>query len=123
MIGIIQPDTFAEAVYQCTLEANQILHRKRAMRGTSNISEQGVHGVLLRMQKDKLSRLLRSSEDALIMQGLEDRGVDTSQLKKRDGTPAFVSDDASDSFDDDLLDVMNYAIIALCLRRGWWDLP
>jgi hypothetical protein len=89
-------------------EAFELLIRKQRRYGNSNIENLGVHGVISRISFDKISRALK------FMQG---RVVDGRVvLDPIDGA-------SDESLEDTLLDIANYALIAVALRRNVWGKP
>jgi len=104
--------------------ANEIMDKKRAMRGTENIERQGLSGVITRIAEDKLSRIQRHVQDQLFWQLVEQRPWAKTTLYSAGWTPQTdkPQDDDGDTFEDDLLDVLNYTVIAIALHHGWWSL-
>ena len=117
------PKTFAEARNVILMEATSIMDKKRALRGTDNIERQGLSGVITRIAEDKMSRIQRECEDMLFWKMVGDRPHIKKTLSAAGWTPTDADNANGDSFEDDLLDVLNYAIIAVALHRGWWSLP
>lgn len=112
------PKTFHDAAERVCVDALKILDTKRSLRGTANITEQGFPGVIDRMILDKGARLRRAAGDSLLRRLLTERGINPAAIPGLAETTT-----TGESVEDDLLDVLNYAIIATCLRRGWWQLP
>lgn len=96
----------------------QILMEKRELRGTDNIQVQGLPGVLRRMQDDKMSRVRKQAEDVSFWQEAVRRGLDPSTVME-DPTKAKARDGSG--IKDDLMDIINYSVIAIALIEGWWD--
>lgn len=95
-MGIIKnPKTFEEAVEQVFQEQKKLLISKQHDYGHSNITMTGEYGVLVRVS-DKVSRLLN-----LLYQ----------RVPKHE------------SLEDSWRDILNYAAIALMLRRGTFTNP
>jgi len=109
-----QAETFEDVVAVVQAVANGIMLDKRARRGTENISEQGIPGVITRMSSDKAARLRRLGRDIGLWGMLTDPGIQ----RVTQPSPADVED-----LVDDLLDTINYATIALALLYGVWELP
>jgi len=93
------------------MDALAIFEEKFRSRGPDNITEQGVGGVILRMQHDKMSRLKKVARAALLKQG--DPDFDSE---------AYLADNGVHLVDviDDLNDISNYALIAVMLLSGEW---
>ena len=92
----MQPTTFEEALDLIWKEQRELIIRKQRDYGSNNISVFGELGVLVRTW-DKVERL-----KTLLTAGKEPE---------------------NESVDDSWKDVMNYALIALLVRRGIWGLP
>ena len=105
------------------MEATAIMDKKRAMRGTDNIERQGVMGVITRISEDKMSRIQKHAAEQLFWRMVEERPHIHKTLSAAGWKRQQEEDTNGDSFEDDLLDVLNYSIIALALVRGWWSLP
>jgi hypothetical protein len=110
------PASFEEALHFVIEEAFEVMIHKRRLRGTTNIEEQGLRGVVERIRADKLSRIARTVDDLDLVARLKARGIDPASVGVHEPT-------LDASFEDDLIDVANYAIICVLLRRGWWSLP
>ena len=119
-----KPITFKEARTIIVGRASAIMDQKRALRGTENIERQGLSGVITRIAEDKLSRIQRHVQEQLFWQMVEDRPwAKTSLASAGWSRDACAPKDLDgDTFEDDLLDVLNYSIIALALHHGWWSL-
>jgi hypothetical protein len=93
------------------LDALIIFEKKFKSRGPDNITEQGIGGVILRMQHDKMARLKKVARAALLKQG--DPEFDSE---------AYLAENGVHLVDviDDLIDISNYALIALMLLTGQW---
>lgn len=91
-----KPDNFRSACVEIASELVDVLISKQHDYGKGNIADFGELGVLVRAN-DKIERL--------------------KNLVKTGNTPS------NESVDDSWLDLANYAIIALMLRRGYWELP
>jgi len=90
------PEIFQGALETITKELTNVMVSKQHDYGSANITEFGEFGVLVRAN-DKMARLknLIDSENA----------------------------PNNESIEDTWKDLANYSIIALMLRRGWWELP
>lgn len=93
-------------------EARDIFVRKLWSRGTENITEQGLTGVLLRMKHDKLARLAKVANAQ--MQAAGDKNFDLNAFMNR----SFIKEE---DVLDDCLDASNYAIIMALLVTGEWS--
>jgi hypothetical protein len=92
-----EPKTFEQAVDQILGEMRATMIKKQFDYGPGNIAEFGELGVLVRTA-DKYNRL----KNLLYAQGGEPR---------------------NESLDDTWLDLADYGLIALMVRRGTWGLP
>ena len=99
------------------------MDRKREMRGTDNIERQGIMGVITRISEDKMSRIQKHTQEQLFWRMVRDRPHIQKTLDAAGWTEQDEQNDDGDSFEDDLRDGLNYAIIAVALSRGWWSLP
>lgn len=106
--------SFEGAVAVVLDAAQRILLSKRARRGTDNIVEQGLSGVLQRLASDKAARLRTLGRKILVWE--------VAQEGKLSVVPDIAPDDVT-GLVDDLLDTINYSIIALALLHGVWTLP
>lgn len=87
------PETFEDMVRQIHAQSFDTMIDKQLDYGPGNITEFGQVGVLVRAF-DKVHRL--------------------KHLLESGGNPA------NESVEDSWLDLMNYALIGLCVMRGWW---
>lgn len=111
-------DKFERFLDQAMAQAKQIMLQKRALRGTANIQRQGLQGVITRITEDKLERVKRHVETLTLRDLLSKRNVPQEDIDRI----APVSDaENTISFEDDLLDMANYAFIAVALNRGLWE--
>lgn len=94
--GIQEPVTFEQAVDMLLAEMRRVLLAKQADYGPGNIAKFGELGVLVRAS-DKVERLTN-----LLQSGREPN---------------------HESLDDSWLDLANYGLIGLLVRRGLWGLP
>ncbi len=90
------PVTFQEGFQRVADDLGELMFRKQHDYGPGNILAFGEFGILVRLN-DKLERL----------KNLYKKGVEP----------------ANESVEDTWADAANYAIIALMLRRGWFELP
>lgn len=97
-------DTFKE-IYE---EAFQLLCDKQRRYGNSNIEQLGLHGVISRIGNDKIARAKKF---------LQGKVVDGQVILD----PLDIQTD--ESLSDTLLDIANYALIAVALKRGVWGAP
>jgi len=98
-------------------DMKKIMLHKRALRGTENISRQGLPGVITRVAEDKLSRIQRQVADMDLRNKMAQRGIPQETIDEH--VPLTV--DHTDTLEDDLLDGANYFIIAILLLRQLWD--
>lgn len=113
-----QPKTFQQALDWAYEGMRSIMLEKRTLRGPGNITAQGLVGVVNRMGEDKMARVKTEIERR-----------QAREVMKRHGVPQHLIDqyvphiESSESLEDDLFDIGNYAAIAILVERGWWDLP
>lgn len=113
------PDFGAAAVFEDAIAAvfdaaQDIMLSKRAQRGTDNITEQGLSGVLARLASDKAARLRATYHKTVLWE---------AALENPSAFPAEGLIIDANGLVDDLLDTINYAVIALTLLYGVWSLP
>lgn len=119
-----EPKTFQDAIDLVFEEAKQVMMVKRVQRGTGNIATQGIPGVVDRMILDKGSRLRAASVNMAGVAWLKSIGIDPESIPAlQEVLSANTKSDTRDGFEDDLIDVINYSVIALFLSRGWWEKP
>jgi hypothetical protein len=94
--GDMTPEYFEEALDSVLDEMRELMISKQKDYGSKNIMEFGEYGVLVRAN-DKMARLKN-----LLQAGKEPN---------------------NESVEDSWLDLANYAVIALMVRRGIFDLP
>ena len=94
-------------------EALELLINRQRKYGPENIRQQGIYGVITRIADDKLARVKQSLNGTL-----KNGKVELDPIKTKGGTG-----EGDDSFEDALLDIANYALIALALHRGVWGKP
>lgn len=102
---MFDPGTFTGTFAGIFGEAFAILCERQRKYGPGNIERQGLYGVVTRIVDDKAERLRRALNGTIVAGRVD--------LDLSDGP-----DD--DTFEDALLDVINYCAIALSLRRGKW---
>jgi len=89
-------------------EAFALLIDRQKKYGPENVATQGFYGIFTRLSRDKIERLRRSLNGRIYHGVLE--------------LDAF--EDAEDeSIEDTLIDIANYALIMLALKRGVWGRP
>lgn len=104
-----QDDTF-EAVFEDIFqEALDLLIERQRKYGPDNIASQGIYGIITRIADDKIARV-RTAMNGRVVNGK----VTIDPITDRE---------AQDTFEDALLDIANYALIALALKRGLWGKP
>lgn len=92
----MEPKTFEDAIDVIHNELRDLMVSKQRDYGKGNISTFGEFGVLVRAS-DKFERL---------------KNLLTSHTTAQ-----------NEPIEDSWKDAANYALIALLIRRGWWDLP
>lgn len=100
--------TFEKVFGKIYNEAYDLLCEKQARYGDSNIEQLGLHGVISRIGNDKIARARKFMQGKII-----------------DGQVILDPLDEStyESLADTLLDIANYALIAVALQRGLWGAP
>jgi hypothetical protein len=116
------PRSFEAAYNQVFLEMQKIMFTKRQMRGAGNIQEQGLEGILNRLGKDKLARVNREVEAIALRAKAAAHGFPQEVIDQFCPDPRLLAP-AGEGMQDDLMDIANYAIIAVMVERGWWGLP
>lgn len=105
-----RPESFediAEGIYGELLD---LLVERQAKYGATNIEQQGLYGVLVRIRDDKISRIQRA------LNGRIEHGrvvLDDIDVGGEEG----------DTLEDAYKDLANYAVISLMLLRGQWGYP
>jgi len=108
--GRLGPDDTFEAVFEDIFqEALDLLIERQRKYGPDNIASQGIYGIITRIADDKISRV-RTAMNGRVVNGK----VTIDPITDRE---------AQDTFEDALLDIANYALIALALKRGLWGKP
>lgn len=118
-----QPTTLDEALTIILEEAQDILVRKRLLRGHANITAQGMWGVLNRAQHDKLARVNALMERMRAEDVLRKAGIDPAAADYHRPLPDYAGTSADPDFIDDVLDAINYLVILLLMAHDWWELP
>lgn len=100
--------TFEKTFAKIYNEAFELLCEKQSRYGDSNIEQLGLHGVISRIGNDKIARARKFMQGKIV-----DGQVILDPLDE--GT--------YESLADTLLDIANYALIAVALQRGLWGAP
>lgn len=103
------PDrTFENTFAELYSEAYKLLVDKQERYGDANIQQLGLHGVISRIAHDKVSRAKKFLHGKIV-----------------DGEARLDEMDESteESLEDTLLDIANYALIAVALQRKQWGRP
>jgi len=103
-----QPNTFQDVFAGIYKEAFDLLVERQKKYGPKNIADQGLFGIYTRIANDKMSRVQRS------LNGTIDHGVISLTID---------AEFEDESFEDALLDIANYALIMIALKRGLWGKP
>jgi hypothetical protein len=101
-------ETFEKVFGKIYNEAYDLLCQKQARYGDSNIEQLGLHGVISRVGNDKIARARKFLQGKVV-----DGQVILDPLDA----------DTDESLTDTLLDIANYALIAVALKRGLWGAP
>ena len=101
--------TFQEVFKELYDEAYTLLVERQRKYGPENIRSQGIYGVLTRLSDDKIARVKQSLQGTIVNGKIE--------------LDLILDAEATDTFEDALLDIANYALIALALHRGVWGAP
>lgn len=103
------PDkTFESTFAELYSEAYKLLVDKQERYGDANIQQLGLHGVISRIAYDKVSRAKKFLNGKIV--------AGEAQLDEMDN-------DTEESLEDTLLDIANYALIAVALQRKQWGRP
>lgn len=102
------PQTWDAAVEAFYAEAHAIMLDRQAKYGPANVTAQGLYGIATRLSADKIARLMKSLNGRVI----------SGQVVLDE-----IEEHADESFDDTLMDIANYALIAWMLRHNYWTLP
>jgi hypothetical protein len=100
--------TFEKVFAKIYNEAYDLLCEKQARYGDSNIEQLGLHGVISRIGNDKVARAKKFLNGRIV-----NGQVILDQIPHND----------DESLTDTLLDIANYALIAVALNRGLWGAP
>jgi hypothetical protein len=101
--------TFFEDVFgDIFSEAFNLLVERQRKYGPENIRQLGLFGVFDRLSSDKIERVRRAFNGSIV----------NGRVQLEDQT-----DFVDESFDDALLDIANYALIMLALKRDQWGYP
>lgn len=100
--------TFEKTFAKIYNEAFDLLCEKQARYGDSNIEQLGLHGVISRIGNDKIARAKKFMNGKIVNGQVILDPLD-------EGT--------YESLADTLLDIANYALIAVALQRGLWGAP
>jgi hypothetical protein len=101
-------ETFEKVFQKIYNEAYDLLCEKQARYGDSNIEQLGLHGVISRIGNDKIARAKKFMNGKIVNGQVILDPLD-------EGT--------HESLADTLLDIANYALIAVALQRGLWGAP
>lgn len=101
-------ETFDKTFAQIYNEAYALLVAKQQRYGDSNIEQLGLHGVISRIAHDKVARAKKFMNGKIVNGQVI--------LDPLDHT-------TDESLADTLLDIANYALIAVALQRGQWGRP
>lgn len=99
-------ETFQDVFRDIYAEAFNLLAKRQAKYGDLNIHQLGLYGVLSRVANDKVSRVMKSMNGQIV-----DGKIILDTIKE---------EHADEMFEDALLDIANYALIAIALKRGLW---
>jgi len=101
------PHTFQDVFSGIYKEAFDLLVDRQWKYGPENIRQLGLFGVFGRLADDKIERIRRG------MNGTITHGKIEMSLDDFD----------DESFEDALLDIANYALIMIAIKRGLWGKP
>lgn len=108
---------FEEELDRTFAQMRKVMLEKRSLRGTTNITNQGMMGVVQRMGEDKLSRIKRGVETRWLREKLRERNISVNIIDEILPLESV----CVESLEDDLIDVANYAIIGISLLHGTWE--
>jgi len=97
----------AEGIYDELLE---LLVERQAKYGATNIEQQGLYGVLVRIRDDKISRIQRALNGRIEHGRVVLDGID-------------MTGEEGDTLEDAYKDLANYAVISLMILRQQWGYP
>ena len=98
--------TFQEVFAEIFNESWNVMIDRQAKYGNANIQQLGLYGVLSRVANDKMSRVMKSLNGKIV-----DGKVLLDPIKE---------EHVDEFLEDALLDIANYALIAIALKRGVW---
>ena len=102
------PETFEDVFSEIYKEAFTLLVDKQRRYGDANIEQLGLHGVVSRIAHDKAARAKK------FLNGKIESGIVILDE---------IPDGQDESMEDTLLDIANYALIAVALLRNEWGRP
>ena len=107
----MKEDNITSTFMRLQAKEAQVFLSKYSARGHENISEQGFTGVFTRMRHDKMARLSSVAKAHQLAAAFPDFDIDK-----------YMADNclSLDDVVDDLLDISNYAKMAIMLLRGEW---
>lgn len=103
-----KPKTFEQVFQKIYGEAFDLLVAKQRRYGNKNIEQLGLHGVISRISNDKAERAKKFLNGKVINGVIVLDPLDES---------------TDESLEDTLLDIANYALIAVALKRNLWGRP
>lgn len=101
-------ETFEQVFKDLFGEAYNLLIDRQMKYGSENIRQLGLYGVISRIANDKCSRITHAMNGRLIAGRVHLDGFESHK---------------DETIDDALLDIANYALIAVALRRNKWGAP
>lgn len=105
---VARQETFEQVFDEIYKEAYELLCAKQKRYGNLNIQQLGLHGVISRIAHDKIARAKKFMNGKVI----------AGQVYLDP-----VTAETEESLEDTLLDIANYALIAVALQRGLWGRP
>lgn len=102
-------ETFEDVMFGLYEEAFALLVDRQRKYGPENVRRLGMFGVFSRLSFDKIERVKRA---------LNGRIVNGEVILDLENT-----DFADESLEDAILDIVNYGIIMLAVKRGLWGRP
>lgn len=103
-----EPEFWDDALDVFYAEAREIMVDRQAKYGPANVTAQGLYGIATRLSADKVARLMKSLNGKVV----------SGQVVLDE-----IEEHADETFDDTLMDIANYALIAWMLRHDYWGLP
>jgi len=101
--------TWDEALDAFLAYQREVMVDRQAKYGPENVIAQGLYGIATRLAADKVARLMKSLNGTVVNGKVILDPVDDTH--------------ADESFDDTLVDIANYALIAWMLKHDYWRLP